>query len=365
MAISDSKTYYSDLDVARGVLMALGVVLHTANVFAPGSAAPIQSPSSNVAFLYLSDAIHLFRMPAFFAVSGFFCWMSLKRYSAERFLRIRSKRILIPLVATAVTFNAVEIWLRADGGDGLLSAYLNGEWVLHLWFLIVVFIYFLLSAGLSFLIANSSFSAPPVIATMFDWGLRRPIVIVFLGALVAYLPVAAGKLTPGVVYPAYLFGVSVNTVLEYSPFFLFGALLNYFPAALDEWRRYSHPKAAIFVTAAVLVPIAVQKGWFGENIAVGLWGVGAWATTLTIFGLFSAFFRKLNVDSKLFAEPAYTIYLMHHLLVLIFGSLILTLAAPTVVQFVLIVAIILGVTLAFHFYVVRRVSFLRLIYNGK
>ncbi|MBT8472269.1 MAG: acyltransferase family protein [Marinicaulis sp.] len=365
MAISDSKTYYSDLDVARGVLMALGVVLHTANVFAPGSAAPIQSPSSNIAFLYLSDAIHLFRMPAFFAVSGFFCWMSLKHYSADRFLRLRSKRILIPLVATAVTFNAVEIWLRSNGGDRLLSAYLTGEWVLHLWFLIVVFIYFLLSAGVSFLIAKFSFSAPPVIAKMFNWGLRQPIVIVFLGALIAYLPLAMGKLTSGVVYPEYLFGVSFYTVLEYSPFFIFGALLNYFPAALDEWRRYSHGKALFFLAAIIFIPIAVHKELVSENLAVGIWGAGAWIATLNIFGLFSVLLGRLNVDSKFFAEPAYTIYLAHHLLVFVIGSSVLKLAAPIVVQFVFIVVIILGITLVFHFHVVRRIPFLRLMYNGK
>ena len=211
MAASNNKIYYEDLDVARGVLMALGVVLHSANIFAPGAPAPVHSSAPHAAFLYLSEAIHLFRMPAFFAVSGFFCWMSLKTYSPPRFLSLRSKRILVPLITTAVTFNALELWLRAKSSSGisfmdytvsgeLLQPYLAGEWLLHLWFLVVVFAYFFASAALAHVLDKTPSGWLDGPQKLLSGALAFPVLVVGAGTIAAYLPVAAGKIAPEIVF---------------------------------------------------------------------------------------------------------------------------------------------------------------------
>ena len=68
--VNDERLHY--LDAMRSILMILGIVLHSANVFSDSDWA-IQNIDTSVYFSYLVEVIHLFRMPAFFIVSGFFC----------------------------------------------------------------------------------------------------------------------------------------------------------------------------------------------------------------------------------------------------------------------------------------------------
>ncbi|MDJ0663123.1 MAG: acyltransferase family protein [Acidimicrobiia bacterium] len=71
-----------DLDALRGFAMLLGIALHAALAFIPGfwavkdSTASFNGPYDEVLF-----AIHGFRMPLFFLLSGFFTAMLWKRRS--------------------------------------------------------------------------------------------------------------------------------------------------------------------------------------------------------------------------------------------------------------------------------------------
>ena len=64
----NQRIYY--LDAMRGVLMMLGVVLHSAQVFNPREEWLFYSQKSTEFAPILIDTIHLFRMPAFFIVSA-------------------------------------------------------------------------------------------------------------------------------------------------------------------------------------------------------------------------------------------------------------------------------------------------------
>ena len=83
------------LDALRGVLMVLGVVLHSAR---PYDSNPWQV--KDVVRLEWLDvvvsAIHLFRMPAFFMVAGYFAMFLLARQAMLPFLRERMRRVLVP-----------------------------------------------------------------------------------------------------------------------------------------------------------------------------------------------------------------------------------------------------------------------------
>ncbi len=79
--------------------MALGIVLHGALAFIPG-AWPVTDASvkdDGTPFAVLVTAIHGFRMPLFFLMSGFFTAMLWRQRGLSSLLRHRAQRLLLPL----------------------------------------------------------------------------------------------------------------------------------------------------------------------------------------------------------------------------------------------------------------------------
>ena len=82
--------------------MLLGIVLHAALSFAPGLWLVEDSDQSDL-FSLLFLAIHGFRMPVFFLMSGFFTAMLWRRRGLGALVRQRTMRVFLPLVLAWVT----------------------------------------------------------------------------------------------------------------------------------------------------------------------------------------------------------------------------------------------------------------------
>lgn len=98
---------------------------------------------------YLVEFIHVLRMPAFFVASGYFCYLTLNKYKAKKFLQLRLKRLLVPLFVTAFTLNAVQMFLLKRYGwhpFSLADTRQKGEYISHLWFLINIVVHFIIAA---------------------------------------------------------------------------------------------------------------------------------------------------------------------------------------------------------------------------
>ncbi|MCB1097244.1 MAG: acyltransferase family protein [Verrucomicrobiae bacterium] len=78
--------------------MLLGILLHGMLSFMPMPIWPWQDLRQSGAYELLNHAIHGFRMPLFFLLSGFFTAMLWKRRGLKALLRHRAKRILVPMI---------------------------------------------------------------------------------------------------------------------------------------------------------------------------------------------------------------------------------------------------------------------------
>ncbi|WP_147868174.1 acyltransferase family protein [Stieleria maiorica] len=85
-----------DLDALRAIAMLLGIVLHAALSFAPIPWTVNDSQQSEV-YSVLFAAIHGFRMPLFFMLSGFFTAMLWRKRGLGGLIKQRLKRIALPL----------------------------------------------------------------------------------------------------------------------------------------------------------------------------------------------------------------------------------------------------------------------------
>lgn len=91
-----------DLDALRSFAMLLGIALHAALAYVGAGWVVNDTPASS-ALGGLVTAIHGFRMPLFFLLSGFFTAMLWQRRGLAGLLTQRTKRILIPLAIAATT----------------------------------------------------------------------------------------------------------------------------------------------------------------------------------------------------------------------------------------------------------------------
>jgi len=101
-----------DLDALRAVAMLLGIALHAALSFAPIPWTVQDSRQSGGFWLFFS-AIHGFRMPLFFLLSGFFTAMLWRRRGLGELLRQRCKRVLLPCLLGLVTIVPVQMIISA------------------------------------------------------------------------------------------------------------------------------------------------------------------------------------------------------------------------------------------------------------
>ncbi len=102
----------SDLDALRAVAMLLGIVLHASMSFIP-SFWIVTDRQVNPAFGVVFTAIHGFRMPLFFVMSGFFGAMLLRHRGRVALVKHRFFRVLLPLLLGMVTIVPATTWISA------------------------------------------------------------------------------------------------------------------------------------------------------------------------------------------------------------------------------------------------------------
>lgn len=135
---------YHALDSLRATMMLLGLVLHTSVNYLPlipdSANWPYQDERTSVAFGWLIAFIHIFRMPVFFMVAGFFAAYLFQTRGAKAFLRHRLSRIGLPLLCSWPVLYAVlvgsapyaQIFTAAPPPHQEIAPGLS---LLHLWFL--------------------------------------------------------------------------------------------------------------------------------------------------------------------------------------------------------------------------------------
>jgi len=97
------------LDALRSFAMLLGIALHASLSFMPFPW-PVQDSEQNNSYYLLFAAIHGFRMPLFFLLSGFFTAMLWRKRGVLFLAKHRVKRILVPLIVGCFTIIPATIW---------------------------------------------------------------------------------------------------------------------------------------------------------------------------------------------------------------------------------------------------------------
>jgi glucans biosynthesis protein C len=157
----DDRVHY--MDNLRALAMLAGVVFHAALAYSPlmHDVWPTADADGSVAVDAIAWFVHLFRMPLFFVIAGFFAALLVRRHGVAGMLRNRAARVLLPfLVFLPVVVGALS-WLTSDAASSVRHLSPVLAWVkqttqeqgslpfmptvAHLWFLLYLMYFFVLA----------------------------------------------------------------------------------------------------------------------------------------------------------------------------------------------------------------------------
>jgi glucan biosynthesis protein C len=370
------------LDGARSVLMILGVFLHGANIYATNIPWIISDSQKHVVFDIITRSIHLFRMPAFFMVAGYFSAMLLTRRTIGSYIRQRGQRLGIPFLFTLLTINICQLLLiygspdslvsamgRAVGGAREFSLFVD-RWISHLWFLIDAFI--LSVTGAAIHMGITAFGGSGVARRVIDRSraaieassyVRLSIVVLALPFL-HFLILVIMKISGITALPELGFFYPYR-LAEMSQFFFVGMLCYHSPAFL---RRISTVKPADAVALAILLVLFVGP-WSGIELprvaSTYATDLAIWLSIICFMWVFASTVKKPSRLWRYLSDASYTVYLLHHIIVVLIGSLILDWSLSAYVKYLIVVGFAIFLPLLFHHFAVLRIPPLRFALNGK
>ncbi len=353
----------------RSVLMMLGVVLHAAAIYAVSADWVISDPVKNNTLNWIWRLIAQFRMPCFFIISGFFCYVTLQRYGTKKFLNIRLPRIIIPLITTALLFNSLQNFIVFHLYSEIpfqlsLSQYLmDGYWVSHLWFLNCLVIYFLIAATGYYLIAKHTLYLYEKITNKLPW--------VRGGAYLLIVPLGTISLNMlsyriDSIIDTSGFFLNIHEIFYFGGFFFFGYLMAFNRNLFNEFSLfYLWVPVAVIMAFIGGIYLEEQNDIFSKILNRYSLAFLPWGFAVMCFAFFRKFFDKPSKGFNYLADASYSIYLFHHFFVVIFGLIFLVVDWHTYVKFSLVVVLSMSLSLLLHHYVVSRFTLMSWLFNGK
>ncbi len=328
------KRFYA-LDGLRATMMLLGVVIHSVISYGAieygrgwGYDDTATTPVADLIVIF----IHVFRMPIFFVLAGFFAALLYLRRGPAGLARNRVVRIVIPfvigwavlfpLVAGGFVFaNTAQAVSIAAGlaavREGIAQGYLLfGNSTMHLWFLYDLIYFYAAALLLAPLIMRLPAAWRENFLRAFDSIVSRPLLrLVVLSALTVavLLPVGGNLQTSARFVP------DIEVLLAYSFFFGFGWLLYLQRGVLSSIGRFAWTQtltgAVIFLIALSMIA-AGAGGDGGPRPLSALAGsaMGAVVVWLLFFGFTGLFLRYLDRPSatvRYVVDSSYWIYLIH------------------------------------------------------
>ncbi len=325
-----SRLFY--MDNLRALAMLVGILFHAALAYSPlmHNLWFTSSHDSSWAFDLFAFFTHLFRMPVFFLISGFFALMLIEKRGISGLLKNRLIRIALPFIVffplLLIAYMAVLGWAVEEVKNlspmmqfiKMMAANPNAPkpplTTMHLWFLYNLMMFVLVVAALY----KTKFFDSTLIKKLCS----KPVCLLVFPLLLvpAFANQFAPHPAPEKFYPElWSFGL-------YGMFFLFGAVIYTQQSVLQLFDKYKHRLLFVALVAygyfyyslpATISPEQTMKMMAGFQFDLAHLPIAiaeAYVAAYMSFYLIAAAKTSLNKSSKLMrliADSSYWIYIIH------------------------------------------------------
>jgi fucose 4-O-acetylase-like acetyltransferase len=380
--MSQGERFHS-LDNLRAVIMWLGVVLHVGvNHMQGESRLPwrdsVTTPWADLIVVW----IHVYRMPLFFILAGFFAAMLVSRNDFKFMLEHRFKRIVLPFIAfwpplfvlTALLV-MMYVHLMETGTIGLDPNLVRDPAddqpklsPMHLWFIYDLIWLCLLSIPIYWFIEKLK---PSIKAKCLV--IHKILATKWWGFLLLSLPLAGigAFYHNGLAHPSGSFIPSIGELGHNGLFFLFGWLLfshreNIFQHYQKYAWRYGLAGAVTFFVSLMTLRLA-REGTL-PTLQANITGAyvfnsTTWLWSFAIIGLFLRYLPDHNKFMLYISNSSYWVYLVHMLGTIGFGILLYNMDFSAITKMLINITLTTVFGLAtYHWFV--RFSFIGKFLNG-
>jgi len=316
-------------------------------------------------------------MPLVFVISGASLFYAVGKGSVFGFIRDKMLRIFVPLVVGVFTHASLAVYLeRTTNGrfsgsffefyphyfDGFYGFGGNFAWMgLHLWYLLVLFIYSLAFLPLFYLLKGPARNLLNKLGDL----LAVPGVI-----LVLILPVTwfSAILDPRSGLGQRNFGGW--PVLVYICYLLYGfVIFSHAPLQTRlQQMRWFYLTAALITTAVFLWRfgyVVPQHGTIAELYFGLLFITSSWCWILTFIGFTCQYMTNNTQVLKYANEAVLPFYIMHQTVLLVIGYFVLQWPIPDPVKWLIIALSSFALVMGIYEFLVRQFNVLRVLFGMK
>jgi len=369
--VSQRKEREHFWDALRAFLMLLGIPYHVALSYQTGQDFIVHSGEGLVGAREFADTVHLFRMPAFFVIAGYFAFLLLARREPGEWLKGRFLRLGLPFLTCLLTLvpamNLVCELSNLPLGEALASwrhqlATSGGYWVRHLWFIVVLLYFSTIAAWLAkhFAAVRGGF----VPARIDDWvaghlllGLTGIAAVIGLWEALAvegFYKAGLATLVPQQI-------LRLDETIMYLPWFALGGLLVRARSTLRRACRFSAPVAVMAIVAtATWLLVHTEVAPMTERF-IGVFAALA-STQVLLAAARSWLDRPLPWLQKL-TSASFVIYLFHLPLIVVFVWLGQGLPVPLAIK-MLGITVLTGMLSYAIWLGIQRVRSMTLLFEG-
>ncbi len=324
MTASASTTErFHALDALRAAMMFLGIYLHAVVAYSPSGGWPWRQTELTRTLDWSLSLIHVFRMPIFYAMAGFFTALLLARYG----LRRAAWNIVVPFVVGWIVVWPLVMLIAGTGYynfDIALRGFATGAiWKyagpLHLWFLeYLIVLYALAAVAIVVVPLVLSPTARQAVLRAF-----RAIVLSAWAPLVLAVPSFAVQLlmpNPWIEDPPGFIPV-FRIVAVYAIPFAFGWLLFLNTDLLDVLIRRAWLYAALAVVASIayLLSYGLPLDRVARFYLIrAVHSLDMWLLILGVSGLFLRYLASHSAWRRYLCDSSYFLYIAHMPVILAF-----------------------------------------------
>lgn len=349
--ISENHHRLHGIDFCRAVFMILGLFFHTGLIYGVGQDWRVVSNETSWLVACISDFIHMFRMEAFYLISGFFYILVFKK-GRHGFAKDRVFRALLPLIFCGLLINPIMNYY-SDNQEydwGNVDYFIKGQWLGHLWFLGNLIVYFVVSLPLCKFIISSKAMNSSVLLLLFY----------LITPFLAIIGLAVAKFTFG---GTFIF-ISFGALFYYYSYFILGCFCfrnkEIFLSILNP--KYFILSFSIFVAFFLLSYLNV----FSVDVVAKVFA--RMSTGGLVLSMISVLYFLGSRDSKIirsFSDSSYTIYILHEPIIILFYVFIFEwLYFGAIQEYILMIFVVFLVSYLTHNFFVKDNRVMRFLFNG-
>ena len=368
--ISKTERFHG-LDAVRGIAMLLGIVLHASLPYIEGLPKglwPSDKNTSNIIAI-IFEFIHIWRMPIFFIISGFFANLVITRKSLIIWWKNRFLRLVLPAMIFFPIMSLTIPWIFKYGYTGNINFFFSNEGQPHhLWFLYHLFIFVLFSIFIKFfgLIIYKFFKQINLIVVVDIFNTVKS----FLGRHIfdSRFPIL-------MIFVFFIFNLFTGADLIINPlasglYFLFGYRLYknnlLFDFIKSNWKFYLI--GGLTVTIIFFILNTQASNFAKEDVRWIPWVIlkisSAVLLSFSFIGLAEQKFSNLNPIVRFISDSSYWVYLIHLPLVAFITFFMFKITIFAELKFLIAIILTSAICLVTYKYFVRS-TIIGILLNGK